>query len=188
MTKIKKISILIIILLLGMISQQVQAEEAARVLDQDRITIRLTIQEFYEIIMDGESLVLDLGSDTDAETRILTRANLALTVSVNSVHGFGEVDDYFKYVLRVVGKEYEDGHKDYEFLPGGELAPHLATFEPGVNELYLMISLTDEMAEIWSNLLENDLTEIEPGQLGEDWTEIAAGEYSDTLEITFSRM
>ncbi|MFW6301703.1 MAG: hypothetical protein ACOC1W_04180 [Bacillota bacterium] len=184
----KRISILVIILLLGMLSQQVQAEETSRVLDQDRITITLTIQEFYEIIMEGESLVLDLGSDTDAETRILTRSNLALTVSINSVHGFGEIDEYFKYVLRVEDDEYEDGYRDEEFLPGGELAPDIVYFEPGVNALYLMISLTDEMAGVWSNLLENDLTEIEPGQLGADWTEIAAGEYSDTLEITFSRM
>ncbi len=182
---IQKLSILIIVLLI--FSQPSLAEENSGVLDQDSITITITIDDFYEVLIDGEELVLDLGADTDAETRILTRANLALTVSINSVEGFGEIDEYFEYVLRIKDDDYEDGYRDYPFSPGEELAPGLAAFEPGVNELYLMISLTEEMAELWSGLLESEELEIEPGQLGGDWTQIAAGEYTDILEITFSR-
>ncbi|MFW5898039.1 MAG: hypothetical protein ACOCUG_03615 [Halanaerobium sp.] len=186
--KIKAYMFLIIMFALIFIVRPIAAVNDPQILDQNRFSITLTVQDFYDIIIDGQELILDLGSETDTEKEILIRANMGLTVAINSVDGFGELNEYFQYILKIEDKENEGQYISHPFTPGTELPPDIVYFEPGENEFYLVIALTDEMTEQWSTVINSELQELNFDLLGEDWTELAAGEYTDILEITFSRM
>lgn len=182
--KMTPIAIIFLLLLTVILQPQAQAN-SSDVLDRDQISIRVVIRDFYDIVMEDENLVLDLASEIRSKLKFFVRSNLHLTVAIDSVHGLGELNQYFEYVLR---EKEENEFKDHEFKPGGEFAQGIVEFGPGENEIYLLLRLTDELAEEWETVLEADLAEIDSIDLGDNWTKLTAGEYEDTLIITFARM
>jgi hypothetical protein len=177
-----KLIIPIVIMLVLILSQT----GLASVLDSDQVKIIIHISEQIEVEFDDKSLDLNLENGVSSEMKFKINTNSPLTVSFESIEGFGEnINDLFEYV---VVYELDGEERKVTFKPGGYLPTGIIEMDPGEKEWKLIIRLKQDTAEQWQILLDEGLENIETIELDIEWTDLEPGLYTDFVNITFHKL
>lgn len=168
----------------------------AQELDRESIAIKISIAEIINVEFgkqglstfsagDSQTLDLNLAEGTGSSTKLRVSSNNPLSVSFESINGFGEdINGLFEYVVEY---DQEGEEKKVTFTPGGNIPEGIIVMEPGHNEFKLTIRLKDNIAEQWEILLDEE-TELEPDALGTEWTQLDPGVYNDLVNLTFHHL